>query len=150
MPSASTTSVIGTPGTNRRPSTSSAIDTAPTASVVPCTSPSSPSTSANAGKKLPSPAGTPSTAGSCASVITMPRPNRKPVITGLDTRSATAPKRSQPPNASTTPTTSASAADSAAKRAVSPPASSPTVAADTADVAVVALTTSWCEVPSSA
>ena len=81
----------------------------------------------------------------------MPRPNRKPVITGLETRSATAPKRSAPAaRSSTTPTTSASAADSAAKLSMSPPAIGPTVAAETADVAVVALTTSWREVPSSA
>ena len=45
--------------------------------------------------------------------------------------------------------TSASIADSAANFPASPPASGPTVAAETADVAVVALTTSWCEVPSS-
>ena len=82
--------------------------------------------------------------------MTSPRPNRKPVITGLETRSETAPKRSRPPSASTIPTTSASAADSAAKRSTSPPASGPTVAADTADVAVVALTTSWREVPARA
>jgi hypothetical protein len=71
-------------------------------------------------------------------------------MTGLDTRSETAPKRNRPASASTTATTSASAADSAAKRAGSPPAIGPTVAADTADVEVVALTTSWRDVPSSA
>ena len=80
-------------------------------------------------------------------MITIPSPNRNPVITGFDTRSETAPKRSRPPSASTTATTSASAADSAMKRSMSPPASGPTVAADTADVAVVALTMSWREVP---
>ena len=46
------------------------------------------------------------------------------------------------------PVTSASIADSAANSPASPPASGPTVAADTADVAVVALTTSWRDVPS--
>ena len=80
----------------------------------------------------------------------MPRPNRKPVITGLETRSAIAPKRSSPPRMSTSATTSASAADSAAKRSGSPSAIGPTVAAETADVAVVALTTSWWDVPISA
>jgi hypothetical protein len=44
----------------------------------------------------------------------------------------------------------ASPADSAAKRAASPLASGPTAAADRADVAVVALTTSDREVPRSA
>ena len=80
----------------------------------------------------------------------MPRPNRKPVITGFETRSATAPKRSAPPAISTTATTSASAADSMAKRSTSPPAIGPTVAAETAEVAVVALTTSWRDVPRNA
>ena len=70
-------------------------------------------------------------------------------MTGLETRSAIAPNRSSPPSTRTMATTSASAADSAAKRATSPPASGPTVAADTAEVAVVALTTSWREVPIS-
>ena len=54
-----------------------------------------------------------------------------------------------PPSTRTTATTSASAADSAAKRATSPPASGPTVAAETAEVAVVALTMSCRDVPSS-
>ena len=71
-------------------------------------------------------------------------------MTGFETRSEIAPKRSRPPRISTIPTTSASAAESAAKRATSPPAIGPTVAADTADVAVVALTTSWREVPANA
>ena len=83
-------------------------------------------------------------------MIVSPSPNRKPVITGLETRSAIAPSRSAPAAASTTAVTSASAAESAAKRAASPPASGPTAAADTADVAVVALTTSVRDVPSSA
>jgi hypothetical protein len=51
---------------------------------------------------------------------------------------------------STTPVISASAAERAAKLAASPRAGGPTAAADTAEVAVVALTTSWREVPSSA
>ena len=72
------------------------------------------------------------------------------MITGLETRSATAPRRSAPAPISTTAVTSANAADSAAKRPVSPPASGPTAAADTAEAAVVALTTSVREVPSSA
>jgi hypothetical protein len=55
-------------------------------------------------------------------------------MTGLETRSATAPSRSAPASRSTTAVTSASAADSAANRAV----------------AVVALTTSVRDVPSSA
>ena len=71
-------------------------------------------------------------------------------MTGLDTRSEIAPKRSRPPRISTTATTSASAAESAAKRSGSPSASGPTVAAETAEVAVVALTTSWWDVPISA
>ena len=82
--------------------------------------------------------------------MTRPSPNRNPVITGLETKSAITPSRSAPAEMSTTAAMSASAADSAAKRAASPPASGPTAAADTAAVAVVALTTSWRDVPSSA
>jgi hypothetical protein len=99
---------------------------------------------------LPSSAGTPSRLGTCATAIVSPSPNRKPVITGLETRSAIAPRRSTPPSTRTTPATIASIADSAAKRATSPWASTPTAEADTAEVAVVALTTSWREVPISA
>jgi hypothetical protein len=133
-------------GMNRRPSRSTAIDPTPTASVVPSTSPSSPRTSLRAGKKFPSPGFTPSRLGSCASVMTIPSPKRKPVITGLETKSEIAPSRRAPPATSTTPVTSASAA----KRAGSPWASGPIAAADTAEVAVVALTTSWREVPNHA
>jgi hypothetical protein len=50
----------------------------------------------------------------------------------------------------TTAATSASAADNAANRAVSPSARGPTAAADSAEVAVVALTTSDRDVPMSA
>ena len=83
-------------------------------------------------------------------MIVSPRPNRKPVITGLETKSEMTPSRRKPPAISTSPVSSASAADSTAKRAASPCASGPTAAADSAEVAVVALTTSEREVPSSA
>ena len=147
---ASTSSVEGTAGAMRLPPSSTATEPSPTASVAPWTSPSSPSTSASAGKKFPSPGSTPSRLGSCASAITRPSPNRKPVITGLETKSAMTPSRSAPAPTSTTAAISASAADRAANCAASPPASGPTAAADTAAVAVVALTTSWRDVPSRA
>ncbi len=71
-------------------------------------------------------------------------------MTGLETRSEIEPSPSAPPATSTAPVTSAKAADRAAKCAVSPPASGPTAVADSADVAVVALTTSVRDVPTSA
>ena len=52
-------------------------------------------------KNSPSPASTPRIAGSWPIMIVRPRPNRKPVITGLDTRSATAPSRRSPAATST-------------------------------------------------
>jgi hypothetical protein len=79
-----------------------------------------------------------------------PSPNRKPVVTGLEIRSAIDPRRSSPAIPSTAATTSAKATDSAAKRSGSPPASGPTADADSADVAVVALTMTVRDVPSSA
>jgi hypothetical protein len=79
-----------------------------------------------------------------------PTPNRKPVTTGLETRSMTPPSRSRPAPTSTAAETIASPAESAAKRAVSPSASGATAAAESAEVAVVALTTSVRDVPSSA
>ena len=59
----------------------------------------------------------------------------------------TPPSRSRPATTSTAPETSASPAERAAKRIASPSASGPIAAADSADVAVVALTTSVREVP---
>ena len=71
-------------------------------------------------------------------------------MTGFETRSVSPPIRIIPAATRTTPQVTASAADSAAKRATSPWASGPTAAAEIADVAVVALTTSVRDVPSSA
>ena len=69
----------------------------------------------------------------------------------METRSEIAPSPSSAAgDEHRRPSTSANAADSAAKCAVSPPASGPTAAADSADVAVVALTTSVRDVPMSA
>ena len=90
--STSTSSVHGIAGARRRPTRSTASDAPPTASVVTSTSPRSPRRSHSRRKKLPSPGSTPRRLGSCARAIVRPSPNRNPVITGLDTRSATAPK----------------------------------------------------------
>jgi hypothetical protein len=82
--------------------------------------------------------------------MTRPSPKRKPVITGLEMKSAIPPRCRTPAVTNTTAVTSARAADKAAKRAAFPSARPPTAAAETAAVAVVAPTTSWREVPSSA
>jgi hypothetical protein len=126
----STSRVAGKRGTSRGPSSSTATLAAPTATVAPSTSPRSPSSVQARSKKSPSPV--------------------NPVITGLETRSATAPRRNRPASAATIAVTIASVAGRAAKRAASPCASGPTAAAETAAVAVVALTTSERDVPSSA
>jgi hypothetical protein len=88
--------------------------------------------------------------GSCPTAIEIPRPNRKPVMTGLETRSVIPPRRSVPAATNTAAATSAAAAESAAKRPASPSASGPTVAADSAAVDVVAPTTSERDPPTSA
>ena len=79
-----------------------------------------------------------------------PSPNRNPVITGFEIRSATAPSRSSPEHTRTTAVTTASAAESWTNRSASPFASGPTADADSAAVAVVAPTTSVRDVPTSA
>ncbi len=101
-------------------------------------------------EEVPARVRTPSSAGSWPTMIVSPSPNRNPVITGLETKSERPPSRSSPASASTPAATSASAAESAAKRAASPSASGPTAAAESALVAVVALTTSDREDPSRA
>ncbi len=96
------------------------------------------------------PLGAPNSAGSCLPMITRPSPNRNPIMTGLETKSEIAPRPRAPPSTRMTPARTASAADSSANSATSPCASGATAAALSAEVAVVALTISVREVPSSA
>jgi hypothetical protein len=88
--------------------------------------------------------------GSCPTAIVVPSPNRNPVITGFEIRSATAPSRGSPEHASTAAVTRASAADNRTNRSLSPWASGAMADADRAAVAVVAPTKSVRGVPSSA
>ncbi len=71
-------------------------------------------------------------------------------MTAFGTKSMTRPSLSRPRHDEHAPATSASAADRAANVTASPSASGPTAAAESADVAVVALTTSERDVPRSA
>ena len=147
---ASTISVPGSCGASRRNATNATTLAAPAAAVHQWMSSRWPPRSPSWSKNWPLPAGTPSSFGAWPRMIVRPRPNRKPPITGLDTKSERLPSPSTPPAASTTAVTSASAADSVAKRAVSPCASSPTADAESAEVAVVALTISVREEPRNA
>jgi len=145
-----TTSAAGTFGAARPMTRSSAMLAAPTPSVQPCVESRLPIRSPSCSKKLPLPLSTPKIFGSWEIVTVSPRPKRKPVMTGFETKSMIPPRRKTPATARTAAVRSASAAESAANRAVSPFASGPTAAADSAEVAVVALTTSDREVPTSA
>ena len=146
----STKSVPGSAGANRRNTTSRTTLARPTASVQLLVSPSCPKRSQSCEKKPPLPPSTPKIFGSCPRATTSASPNRKPVITGFGTKSITFPARATPAAKSTTAETRASAAESPANRVTSPPASGPTAAAESAEVAVVALTTSERDVPRSA
>jgi hypothetical protein len=99
---------------------------------------------------LPLPGLTPNTAGSWPIVIVSPSPNRNPSSPPWHEIGDAAHNRSTPAPARTAADTSASAADSAANFETSPCASGPTAAADSAEVAVVALTTNERERPISA
>jgi hypothetical protein len=123
---------------------------APIATIQPFVSSRSRARSPTRSKNSPSPAGTPNSCGAWPMMIVSPRPNRKPPITGLETKSDRLPSLSSPPAASTSAATMARAADSAANFAASPSASGPTAEADIAEVAVVALTTSVRDVPRNA
>jgi hypothetical protein len=129
---------------------SSATLPAPMTNVQPWVSPRSPSSDQSLLKNLPEPSSTPKILGSCPTATVSPRPNRKPVMTGFETRSITPPSRSSPAPTRTAAETTARPADSAANLVASPSARGPTATAERAEVAVVALTTSVLDVPSSA
>ena len=122
----------------------------PTASVQPLVSARWLRTAHVFEKKCPLPPGIPRSFGTCPIATVRPSPKRNPVMTGFETKSVIRPSPSAPAAAMAAVVTIASAAESVAKRAASLPTSGPTADADNAAVAVVALTTSERDVPSSA